>query len=92
MSRKLNDIDHDMSEGAIPAEKLAANLLVSMAGVDPVEAVCALAMVASHYIVTVGTEGHIPLSGHQRLQPGVQAALLDRVTELCQQVRASGAN
>lgn len=81
----------DMKESEPLAERIAAGLLVAMREHDPVEVICALAMVASHYIVLVGTEGAAQAS-HGRLQHGVQKRLLDRVTELCQEVRKSGAN
>lgn len=87
-----NVIVTDMKESVFPAERIADGLLVAMREHDPVEVVCALAMVASHYIVTVGTEGGSSVDAHRRLQLPVQKQLLERVTELCQQVRQAGAN
>lgn len=90
--RKADALTRDLEDGEFVAERLAAGLLASLIETDPVEAVCALAMVTSHLIVTVATEGESNLPMHERLQPGVQRALLDRITELCQDTRASGAN
>lgn len=91
-SRKAEALVRDMREARPSAEQIAGALLSEMSDHDPVEAVCALAMVASHFIVTVATEGHASISGHERLQAGVQSKLLDRVTELCQEARIHGAN
>ncbi len=88
----MDAISIDMKESQPSAERIAAGLMVAMRDHDPVEVVCALAMVASHYIVTVGTEGTSSLPAHQRLQVEVQKTLLDQVAGLCQDVRHLGAN
>lgn len=88
----MSIISRDVRESGPPAERIAAGLMAAMKDHDPVEAVCALAMVASHYIVTVGTEGCSPTGERDRLQHGVHRELLERVVELCHNVRRSGAN
>lgn len=87
-----DSITTDMKESVLPANRIADGLMVAMRDHDPVEAICALAIVTSHFIVTVGLEGTGLPDGHARLQVPTQAKLLDRVTELCQEVRRSGAN
>lgn len=85
-------VKQEVKEARASADQIAFGVLASLADLDPVESVCALAIAQSFLIPVIGGEGVVSHATMERVRPDIQGRLLDFVTELCQEARESTAN